>query len=718
MKKTIGLLLVCICCLLPLFAGAEIFIEPCTNEFSATPGEFTRFELALLDGDYSDMYVEITDEYNTEILGGLFAGFSEDENGTYILYAVCTPVSDGTATFNVVYSYTLDGETQVSTYECIVYSGNAEPEPTPVPTTSPQSLTGQYSITISPGFKPATKLSATKISLSGNYCTLGAVNYYVDGTAVSASYKPEGGETVTLDIYIQAEAGYSFGPGSWQNVNVNGTDIILDDDECTESYLLVRVQLRVAGNVPVITKNPTAETVEAYGSCSFIARATGASEIDWYFTDGGTDIVPASVAAKTFGGLKVSGYNDEKLQLSNIPPILDGYSVYAVFSNAEGETETTRAYLSVSTEDDPTPTPSGKTLTGKYTVKITPGFKASTKLSATKITVSGSKVSLGSVNYFVNGREQQASFKPSGGETVELEIYIQANSGYTFNPGSWQTVVVNGTEIDLDDDECTDDYLLVRVKLTVAGAPPTVTKNPTDEEVDEYGSCSFVARSSSDDAEITWYFTDGENNPILASRAYKTFDGLKVTGCDTEKLKLSNIPASLDGYSVYAVFTDDNGDTETDWAYITVNAETTPAPRITATPRPTNTPLPTGTPMPTNVPAGVTTPVPLYYATATPEVTEEPVHTHSFSLTKSYDGSYHYNECSCGAKTNIAAHTFTETASGTKIIKKCSVCGYTVEEEAPAKTSSAAVILLIAVIVVLVVVVVLGIIYLKREGRI
>ena len=366
--------------------------------------------------------------------------------------------------------------------------------------------------------------------------------------------------------------------------------------------------------------------------------------------------------------------------------------------------------------------PDVEELTGTYKIKVSPVFKAGTKLSKSKITLSsGSHVSLGKPTFFIDGGSGSSSYVPEGGESISMEIYIYADSGYGFGDADWLTVLVNGDEIDLDPNECTEEYLVVHADFQVADAPPTVTKDPTGETVDEGGSCSFVARATGN-PEITWYITDNEGYTVLASRAYKNFDGLKATGCDSEKLKLSNIPASLDGYYVYAVFSNDAGETESEMAFIRVNPEETPTPRPTKTPKPTPTPTPT--PLPTNPPVVVSTPVPIVGTTSVPTVppvsapTATPAeHVHQYSLSKSFDESYHFNTCSCGSKTNIEPHSFNTVENKGYLTKTCTVCGYTVTEKTSSGTNLM-VILLIGVIAVLFLIIILGIVYLKKEGRI
>jgi len=74
-------------------------------------------------------------------------------------------------------------------------------------------------------------------------------------------------------------------------------------------------------------------------------------------------------------------------------------------------------------------------------------------------------------------------------------------------------------------------------------------------------------------------------------------------------------------------------------------------------------------------------------------------HSHTYGTEWKSDGTNHWNECSCGDKTNIAAHTpgdwvvktpATETTNGVKE-KICSVCGYITDTDVIPATGSSVV---------------------------
>lgn len=114
---------------------------------------------------------------------------------------------------------------------------------------------------------------------------------------------------------------------------------------------------------------------------------------------------------------------------------------------------------------------------------------------------------------------------------------------------------------------------------------PVITKQPTGETVDEGGSAVFVARAENY-TEIIWRIVSNDTtNTIQAADAPEYF-GCSVTGLGTERLEIFNIPASMDGWRVEAMFKGPGG-IEYSWgALIRVNGVTVKAPSISAQPQP------------------------------------------------------------------------------------------------------------------------------------
>lgn len=143
---------------------------------------------------------------------------------------------------------------------------------------------------------------------------------------------------------------------------------------------------------------------------------------------------------------------------------------------------------------------------------------------------------------------------------------------------------------------------------TVApSGPPTLTKSPTDERLNEGGTCLFVARADNA-TSLVWHLVspDGKTD-ITYDMASSYFSKLSISGGKETTLRLSNVPAGMNGWHVYCRFSNNYGSVSSGQAIVSVNPTPTPAP--TATPKPT--PAPTATPVPvTPTPAPTPTPTP------------------------------------------------------------------------------------------------------------
>ena len=124
------------------------------------------------------------------------------------------------------------------------------------------------------------------------------------------------------------------------------------------------------------------------------------------------------------------------------------------------------------------------------------------------------------------------------------------------------------------------------VSRDTAADRPRVTKNPIGETVDIGGSCSFVAKYENA-IWAEWHFVSPDGSRDLGYEdAGREFAGLEIVNGYASTMKLKNIPASLNGWSVYCRFSNNVGATNTEKAGITVKG----APAPTAGPEPTDTP--------------------------------------------------------------------------------------------------------------------------------
>ena len=102
--------------------------------------------------------------------------------------------------------------------------------------------------------------------------------------------------------------------------------------------------------VPVVTKDPTSETVYEGNSCQFVSRATAFNSMKWKLVDPYGNVFDA--ARSGIQGLVVSGSDSPCLTLSNVPMQLNGYSVFAEFY---GKTTVQSARAKITVTKAPSP---------------------------------------------------------------------------------------------------------------------------------------------------------------------------------------------------------------------------------------------------------------------------------------------------------------------------------------------------------------------------
>ena len=123
---------------------------------------------------------------------------------------------------------------------------------------------------------------------------------------------------------------------------------------------------------------------------------------------------------------------------------------------------------------------------------------------------------------------------------------------------------------------------------------PVITKSPTDETVDEGGSCYFVAKYENALIAV-WHFVspDGQTD-LTYEAAQKKFETMEIINGMYSTMQLKNIPYEANGWRVYCRYSNNNGYSDTKTALITVKANPNPTPTPTATPSPdpTTDPVP------------------------------------------------------------------------------------------------------------------------------
>lgn len=145
---------------------------------------------------------------------------------------------------------------------------------------------------------------------------------------------------------------------------------------------------------------------------------------------------------------------------------------------------------------------------------------------------------------------------------------------------------------------------------------PVVTKSPTDETVQEAGTCYFVANFGRAKTR-EWRFVSPDGTEDLSyQEALERFPALKDCGGNHDALELRNIPIEMDGWSAYCRAGNDEGTVDSEAARLSV----TPGPKAAATPKPTERPEPTPAPTPTPTPE----PTPAVMPVEEPSAAEEP----------------------------------------------------------------------------------------------
>ena len=114
----------------------------------------------------------------------------------------------------------------------------------------------------------------------------------------------------------------------------------------------------VPASLPVITKNPTDETVKVNGKCQFVTRYENAKWAEWHFVspDGSRDIDYA-LAEKEFPTMKILNGYTKDLTLDSIPAAANGWRVYCRFSNDAGSVKSGSALITVVSDQPVAPTP-------------------------------------------------------------------------------------------------------------------------------------------------------------------------------------------------------------------------------------------------------------------------------------------------------------------------------------------------------------------------
>lgn len=152
-----------------------------------------------------------------------------------------------------------------------------------------------------------------------------------DGQAALAGTPTQAGTFVMeITVYTQRTSGYNI-------------------------VLTVTIVDKPSDGTPVITKHPTGETVVEGESATFIAKADHVRQYIWKIGIADAELDVKDLPAYLGKGVKVSGWNTEKLVIENIPKELNEAHIWCRFVGAEESVTSNSAVLKVTPLDKAIP---------------------------------------------------------------------------------------------------------------------------------------------------------------------------------------------------------------------------------------------------------------------------------------------------------------------------------------------------------------------------
>jgi len=426
-----------------------------------------------------------------------------------------------------------------------------------------------------------------------------------------------GGTTFTA-ISGATSATYSFTTSSTQNGNEY--EAVFTNTLGTATTTAATLTVQVA---PVVTTNPTSQTVTAGNLATFTAAGSGSPtpSVQWEVsTNGGTtfNIITGATSA-TYSFTTSSGQNGNEYE--------------AIFTNAAGSVTTTSATLTVQVAPSVTTNPTSETITvgnlATFTAAAsgspTPSVQwyVSTNSGAAFAAITGATFTTYSftASFAQNGNEYEAVFinaagalatsaatltvqvapsvttnptsqtvaagnlatftaAGSGSPTPSVQWEVSTNGGTTFNIITGATSAAysftassgqNGNEYEAVFTNAAGSATTSAATMTVQVAP-SVTMNPTSETVTVGNPTSFTAAAGGNPTpNVQWDVNTGSGFTALT-------DGGVYSGSATDTLTITSTTAPMNGYQYEAVFTNAvNGGTSVTSASATLTVQYGPS---------------------------------------------------------------------------------------------------------------------------------------------
>jgi len=137
--------------------------------------------------------------------------------------------------------------------------------------------------------------------------------------------------------------------------------------------------------------------------------------------------------------------------------------------------------------------------------------------------------------------------------------------------------------------------LVLGIASVAMADQPVITSQPTSQSTDKYGSVTFTFNATGFNNRVSsWHFVDpttGDDRTGPEMREYMGKTGFKLDVYnEKKKMVLSNVPASMNGWTIYAHLVNDAGEfIDTDKVTLTVTAATTSSAAATTTTTATTT---------------------------------------------------------------------------------------------------------------------------------
>ncbi len=287
-------------------------------------------------------------------------------------------------------------------------------------------------------------------------------------------------------------------------------------------------------SLPVVTTNPAAATLNAGGTTTFTAAASGtpAPTAQWQVDNG------SGFTNITNGGV-YSGSATGTLTITGATAAMNGYKYQAIFTNSGGSATSTAALLTVDFAPTVTTSPTSQTVNAGSSVTFTAA--ASSNPAATV----------------------QWAASTDGGTTFS-NIAGATSTSYTFTTAAGD----NGKQFEAVFTDSVGSTTSTVATLTVDFAP-TVTTSPASQTINAGSSVTFTAATSGNPAATVQWMVSSDGGATFSNIAGATSASYSFTAAAGDNAK-----------QFEAVFTNSAGTATSTAATLTVNF----APTVTTSP--------------------------------------------------------------------------------------------------------------------------------------